>query len=105
MSGIKRNRDSSLEERVWRWLRKQKEPVKLVMVREHFHLDKAAASHCLRRLTWKGSAKRKGRTLAVTYQATTIPPFDLRGTAPGTLVVLDTHRHAPFKGRWFSPPP
>lgn len=88
----------TLEERVWRWLKKQQGPVKVVAVREHFHVDRHAAGQCLRRLVKKGSASTAGCTHTTTYTATTIPPFDLRGTAPGSLRVCAQYRAPPFQG-------
>ena len=78
---------------MWFWLRRnpQSRP-KDVMV--HFGIDKPSASHCLRRLVWKGSATSTGKTHAIKYVATEVRPEDMRGTALNTLRVLQKYTAA-----------
>jgi len=93
----KRVRGQSLEERVWLWMFRQPGPVKLATVREQFNLDKPAASHVMRRLTWKKSAVRTGVTHTVQYTPTGVRPDDMRGTALATLRILQQHTKARTK--------
>lgn len=91
MSGHRRDRyGKTLEDRVWYWLGKNP-GARPKDVMAHFEIKKAAASHCLRRLTWKGSATVVGKTHAVRYTATSQRPDDLRGTSINTLLTLQKH--------------
>lgn len=94
MSGLKRQRGRSLEERVWHWLRRQNDAVRLSHVMAEFSVGHASASNCLRRLVHKHSAVRLGRTVSVHFKALPNKPEDMRGTSVNTLHALQMHSAA-----------
>ena len=97
MSGHPRGRDGTQLERIWRWLHKHPATAPRELA-EALDLHPKLASHALRALLKRGSAKRTGHTNSVRYTATNQRPTDLRGTAPATLRNLEQCRAAPFTG-------
>lgn len=77
------------------WLRGRKEPSTRAQAVARFKIKPAAASHALRRLVWRGSAKRIGSGKFSTYIATSLRPVDLRGTAVGSLKALTKYSGNP----------
>ena len=89
----------SLEERVWRYLRRINAPLAPREVARALRITLPAASHALRRLRDKKAAKPSGgMTHRTFYIATAVAPEDMRGTAPGTIRNLLKHKAPAFRG-------
>lgn len=93
----------SLEQRVWRLLRREPDGWSPRRLAERMDLDALAAGTALRRLVAKGCATRTGATHSLRYWATETRPEDWRGTTPGSLRALQQHgpvrrSRAPKKG-------
>lgn len=89
----------SLEQRVWRALKRSPDGLRPREVAAALGIDLMAARQALHRLHGKGCVSRTGRTLAIVYRAEGTRPDDMRGTALGSaraLLVNDRPRaHAP----------
>lgn len=80
-----RYRGESLEQRVWRLLRRANDGMSPKQVTAALELDRLAASTALRRLVRKGSAVASGATANRRYRATDTKPDDWRGAAAESL--------------------
>ena len=90
------------ELKVWRFLRKQEQPVKVRDVVAALGYTPSAVRHFMQRLVAKKAVVGTGYGNARVYVATDRMPEDLRGTSPGTLAVLQKHTLAKLGGTRFN---
>ena len=88
MTSIARVGGTTVEQRVWRFIRKQPAPILCRDIAQEFHYSMLRMGGVLRRLRLKGSIIVHGGNNTTRYSATDVRPDDLRGTAPGTMEVL-----------------
>lgn len=81
----KRRNRLSFEQRIWRFVRNQKEPVRPHMVAVQFGVSGSSASKALARLREKGCVTASGSTHTRLYSVTNKAPEDHRGLAVGTI--------------------
>lgn len=88
-----RNNRRFLQDRVWRWLRRQTKPAHVNDAVAALGMNRKAVSNVLYSLGKRGLAQTRNRRWVAIGVS---PPEDMRGTAPGTMVNL-THGSAKWK--------
>ena len=99
MTSLARVKGLTVEQRVWRFIRKQAAPVSCRELAQQFDYSLLRMGGVMRRLRDKGSVQTHGVNNQTRYTATDVKPEDFRGTAPGTLAVLRKNQvptHKPY---------
>ncbi len=86
-----RNARRFVQDRVWRWLKRQPQPVRVAEAVAALGISERAIVNCLSRLREKGHAVRTGRTHQARWVASgKLAPVDLRGTPAASIANLRT---------------